>query len=80
MYTRFFTAGQPGECDYYGTMGDVDGVGTFYTLVIDGAGFANYVFNPDVVGVADTHICVPEPATMLIGGVALLLGFFRRKK
>ena len=89
VYTRFFTCGcvnEPGcgcdpceDCDYYGeTGGEEAGMPfQFFSVVPDGGGFATYWVHD---GCTDTHIVVPEPATMLIGGVALLLAFFRRKK
>ena len=76
LYTRFFTAEGPDLCDYYGTIGATDGVGDFYVLPDEA--FPLYIF--EGAATADTHIFIPEPATMLIGGVALLLSFFRRKK
>ena len=85
-YTRFFTAAAPDECDYYGTVGDPDvAADPIYELVLTGWNGSSYDFGDYKIkldGVcADTHIqCIPEPTTMLIGGIALLLGFFRRRK
>lgn len=85
-YTRFFTSAQPGECDYYGEVGDPNNAGdSIYDLVLTGWNGSSYDFGDYKIkldGVqADTHIeCIPEPTTMLIGGIALLLGFFRRRK
>ena len=87
LYIRYFTApeGQIVECDWYRNVGDPeDPDKPIYNLVLDGWNGDNYENGEYVTyleGVcADTHISVPEPATMAIGGIALLLGFFRRKK
>ena len=86
-YTRYFTA--PEEeycyCNWYGDVGDPeDPDKPIYYLKLEGWNGDNYENGDYVIyleGVcADRVICIPEPATMAIGGIALLLGFFRRKK
>ena len=86
-YTRYFTGaeGQIVECDWYGTVGDRDDPNDdIYELVLTGWDGEKYQFGDYTIRIdgecADTHISIPEPATMAIGGIALLLGFFRRKK
>ncbi len=79
LYTRFFTAARPERCDWYGTIGPdlvagQDPNGTFY--ILPNSPFPDYTIMQSAT--ADTHI--PEPATLLIGGVGLLLAFVRRRK
>ena len=81
VYTRIFDSAQGLVVlgDEYGNVGwwDEDDVyHDFFTVVPDGGGFVYYTITHDDY----TDIVIPEPATMVIGGVALLLAFFRRKK
>jgi hypothetical protein len=73
LYTRFFTAENPAECDWYGE--------DELTYSLNNEFFNEYAVHG---GVADQHIDpgIPEPATvsMLLGGIGLLLGFFRKRK
>ena len=83
-YTRFFTANVPGLCDYYGEVGDPeDPDDPIYELVLYGWSVDHYSFGDykiELDGVcADKHI-IPEPSTLLVGVVALLLGSLRSKK
>ena len=86
-YTRYFTAAKYEivECDWYGTVGDPDNADDdIYELVLTAWNGSNYDFGDYNIRLdgecADTHISIPEPTTMAIGGIALLLGFLRRKK
>jgi hypothetical protein len=85
-YTRFFTAAQPDLCDYYGTVGDPeDPDDPIYELVLTGWNGSSYDFGDYKIKLenvcADTHMLLwPEPPTMLIGGIALILVFFRMRK
>ena len=85
LYTRYFTAENPQEGDWYGILTDwYDLYGVLHTepYVIDNLYFPNFV-NPG--GQVSQRIecgIIPEPASasMLLGGIGLLLAFFRRKK
>jgi hypothetical protein len=79
LYTRFFTAEHPTACDWYGTAGIEDIGQPFQFYQLDQALFPTYNVHG---GVADQHIECPEPASMgmVLGGIGLLLAFFRRKK
>ena len=86
-YTRFFTAaeGEIAECDWYGEVGDPnDPNDPIYELILTGYVEGEYTYGEYSISLdgvcADKHIVVPEPATMAIAGIALLLGFFRKKK
>ena len=86
-YTRYFNFAEFEIVDFsmsgngwYGTVGDpLDPNDPIYELVLTGGlegmpkEFGNYIIMIEAE-------CIPEPATMVIGGIALLLGFFRRKK
>ena len=83
-YTRFFAAAQPGPGDYYGEVGDPDDPDDpIYELILEGWNGQHYdhgYYKIRLDGVrADKHI-IPEPATLFIGAVALLLGFLRRRR
>ena len=85
-YTRYFTGAKYEivECDWYGDVGDRDDPNDpIYELELTGWDGEKYQFGDYTIRIdgecADTHI-VPEPTTMAIGGIALLLGFLRRKK
>ncbi len=83
-YTRFFTAPEPGPCDYYGEVGDPeDPDDPIYELVLTGWNGTNYEFGDYKIkldGVCADKQIIPEPSALLIGGVALLLGFYRGRK
>ncbi len=87
-YTRFFTAaeGEIAEGDWYGEVGDpLDPNNPIYELDL-----TNYSGGPNIFGnykiklegvCADQEInCIPEPATILVGCLAFLLGFLRRNR
>ena len=87
FYTRFFTGAQDQiiECDWYGEVGDPnDPDDPIYEMILQGGSGGEYDFGEYVINItdvcADQHISIPEPATMAIAGIALLLGFFKRKK
>ena len=82
LYTRFFEEEAPTEGSWYGTVGDIDGIGDFFEVVQYGGGSyaEDYIFDPEVGPQVDTRMIIPEPATVLVGGIALLLGLIRRKK
>lgn len=79
LYTRFFNA-NPSIGDWYGeigpdAVGGQDPSGTFYVL-------PNSPF-PDYTIMRSAHtdkLITPEPATLAIGAVGLLLGLLRRKR
>ena len=77
LYTRFFTAAEPDVCDSYGTIG-VHSDSDFYVLPDEA--FPLYII--DVAATADIHPLgpYPEPGTMLIGCVAILIGVVKIKK
>ena len=83
-YTRFFTAPKGGiaAADWYGEVGDPDDpddpIYEFYVQWFGGYYFGDYKIKLEGV-CADKHI-IPEPSTLLIGVVALLLGLLRSKK
>ncbi len=82
VYTRIFNSpeGEVAAWDWYGNVGWWDGGDVyhdFFTVVPDGGGFASYIITHD--DYTDIQIVIPEPGTILIGAVALLLAFFRRK-
>jgi hypothetical protein len=78
LYTRFFSAENPTECDWYGEDFAPQNL-VLYQL--DGADFPTYAVHG---GQVDQHIeaGIPEPASisMILGGIGMLLAFFRRKK
>ena len=87
-YTRFFTAPESEMAvgDWYGEVGDPeDPNNPIFGLIFCGIGdwydeFGDYVIMLDGV-CADQEIkCIPEPATILIAGFALLLSFLRSKR
>ncbi len=83
VYTRIFDSaeGEVATGDWYGNVGwwdEGDVYHDFGTVVPDGGGYADYIITHD--DYTDVEIVVPEPGTILIGAVALLLAFFRRKK
>lgn len=85
LYTRFFTAEVPGECDWYGVItGWYDMAGTLHTEPYILQGIAYPVLAQPGAQVTQHIECgiIPEPASasMLLGGIGLLLAFFRRKK
>ena len=90
IYVRFFTApkdeikvgGAYISGDYYGTYGDPeDPLDPTYELVITGGSdFADYNLTYPVRATTPLWTCIPEPATLLIGGVAIAIALFMRKK
>ena len=79
VYLRVFEDPIPNVYTYYGTVGDDAGneTWTFQENNV-GSNFVDYLFETYVLQ-TDTRMIVPEPM-ILCGGVALLLGFIRRKK
>ena len=88
-YTRYFTAAEReiAKCDWYGEVGDGRNLNDpIYELILTGwnESTLEYEFGDYIIRIegecADKHIkIIPEPTTMAIGGIALLLGFLRRK-
>jgi len=84
-YTRFFTASEVEIAlgDWYGEVGDPsDPNDPIYELICSTVGpnvFVEYTIG--IQGVcADQEIkCIPEPATILVAGLAILVGFIRKK-
>ncbi len=82
-YTRFFTApkGTIGSGDWYGEVGDPDNPNDpiyFYGWNGETYEFGDYKIR--IEGVCADKRIIPEPSTLLIAAVALLLGFLRSKK
>jgi len=82
-YTRFFTApeGEIGIGDWYGEVGDPnDPNDPIYSWGWDGEQYQFGDYTIRIQGVcADQEIkCIPEPATILVAGLAFVFGFLRK--